>query len=98
MSKREIYLGIILAVLLLVGLYVWYGTGTKEATPATEGETTVAASEARLERLKRLNGLQLDTAVLSDPRFKALRPREELVTPTPVPDLPPGRPNPFLPF
>lgn len=98
MSKRELYLAIILAVLALTGLYVWFGGESNEENTITENETVVAASEQRIEKLRRLKGIQLDTAVLSDPRFKALKSRGELVTPTLVPDVNPGRTNPFLPF
>lgn len=98
MTKRALYLVIILAILSLIGLYVWFGGRSSGEKTTTKSETAVAASGQRVEKLRRLKGLELDTAVLSDPRFKALLSREELVTPTPVPDVQPGRANPFLPF
>lgn len=99
MTRRELYLAIILAVLALVGLYVWFGWGSNGEKTTTKSETSVAASEQRIEKLRRLKGIQLDTAVLSDPRFGSLKSREEMITaPTQVPDVKPGRANPFLPF
>lgn len=58
------------------------------------GEVKTENIEMRLSELKKLNDLQLDTALFGEQSFKEL---DFPVVPKP-PEVKVGRPNPFLPF
>ena len=110
MTKNAKYLLIILGILLLAAF--WLNKGEK--TPAVESDSTAVESdstaptenneeteiiaEERLELLRRLKNLRLDTSILQDEKFKALLPENELVKIPPPTEAKPGRTNPFLAF
>lgn len=96
MTKNTKYLLIILAILSLAAFYFWFG---KSETPASLGDVEVQTiAEERLELLRRLKNLRLETSILEDERFRALLPQEELAKTQPPSTTKPGRINPFLPF
>ena len=83
---------IIAAVVVLVGLYWFFFTGTTQEPPLYAGAVQDKA-QAQFETLiGQLEPITFDLSVLSDPRFKALVDLATPVTPEPV-----GRTDPFAP-
>ena len=98
MTKNAKYLAMILAILSLAAFYLWFGNrGKTPASSENDGEVPTIAEE-RLELLRRLKNLSLDTSVLQDEKFKTLLSQEELVLTPATQAVKPGRINPFLPF
>lgn len=98
MTKNAKYLAIILTLLSLAMLYLWFGKGSGAPAPSENDEEVPTIAEERLELLRRLKDLNLDTSILNDEKFKTLLSQEELVATPPIQTVTPGRINPFLPF
>ena len=89
MSKQSIFSIVLILVLILTG-YVWYGY-----VQAPGGDTASSQNQnSQTLQVSRLQNIQLDASLLSDPLFTVLSPPQII----PQPDVAPGRINPFAPF
>lgn len=86
-NKRTIILAIILVGLLIVAYKVVF-------MPSTDGvsstDQNIAAGERAVIILKQIEGINFDTSIITDPKFRSLQSIE-----TPLPTLPIGKKNPF---
>ena len=87
-----IFLGLILLLALGYYLFVINGDSSLETNNAIVVNRAEAETREFLQRLNELKIIELDTAVLSDPRFSSL-----VEYSTPVPAVLVGRENPFVP-
>lgn len=90
---KNLILALVLAIIIWLGYVLFFRN-----QEATVSEDTVELNEAIVDgqqfhaRLKQLQLVKLEGAVLADPRFQSLIDLRAEVTPEPV-----GRDNPFLP-
>ncbi len=87
MLKPALIIGLILAA--AGGLFFWY---SRPLSPDKASSPVIRETEERLEELRRIRAIRLDTSVFQDPLFRSLR---ESDTPS-SPVITPGRANPFL--
>lgn len=90
---RQNFLLMILILILAAIAFIWYQflgiAGPEDTATAITDEF-----ETTLQDLRRLNNLEIDTEILQNPVFKALKSSPESTTTS----IRTGRENPFLPF
>lgn len=90
--SRDSFLILILILIFAATAYIWYSY-PRSSPPVAEA---IPADEltVRLEELRRLKTIKLDTSIFEDRFFQSL-----VLPKAPVqPEVKVGRPNPFLPF
>lgn len=92
MDRNTLQLILIFVVIIIAG---YYGFSYFKGSGADIEENTVMPQlQARLEELRRVKTIKLDTSIFQDSFFKSLT----LPKPIPQPEVKFGRDNPFLPF
>lgn len=92
MDRSRIF-PIILILMLLGGGYYYYQVYS--VAPTTEGGSQVIAeADSRLNEIRPLASVQLDTSIFDNPFFHSLRP----LTAAASSSVLPGRSNPFVAF
>ena len=94
---KNLLLIVVMVLVVSGGFFIWQQFGDEETTAVAISDPKL---EATIQDLRRLETIQLDTALFEDPFFASLT--------LPIPQspdgslIPPfskqGRPNPFLPF
>lgn len=95
LKENKVLTGIIVAVVLVVGGYFAYGTGSSDEllTTTDAGTPTSQVSKELLSVLANLKSISLDTSIFTDPAFLSLSDFG-----TTIPLEPVGRDNPFAPL
>lgn len=92
MDRNTLQLILIFVAIIIAGYYGF--TYFKGGSADIEENVVLPELKARLEELRRVKTIKLDTSILQDSFFKSLT----LPKPIPQPEVKFGRDNPFVPF
>ena len=86
---------IVLVLMVLGSGYYYYYYQSSAVTPATaESNPVIAELDARLNEIRPLASIELDTSLFDNAFFRSLK----IITATTGPAVIPGRVNPFVPY